>query len=510
MKTLVLSKQRRGFLIPFLCFFIFTYRSQTIPNLVNNYSFEDTIKCPDGAGAIIFSEYWFNPVFASTPDYFNSCANFSTVAAPNSTVVGVPLNFFGFQMAKTGNAYAGFAIYCASPAQYRENIKNKLKRTLNTSKSYCVTYYVNLAEYSRFSTANIGFYFSNDSIINGTVSPPSIINVTPAYETPSLIGDTINWIKAQGTYTANGNENFITFGNFRNDASTIKQQVKPLINIPYNDGAYYYIDDISVVEIGNADAGLAIIKKCAADSVILGTDSAWDATYSWQGSVGGWQSTLSCTNCPNPVAKPLVTTKYYLTKQQCNVTTTDSVIVSIITPTTQARAGNDTIICLGDAVQIGTKDSLAFTSYVWFQAAGLSCTNCATPIANPTVATIYNLQRKECSFVSNDAVKITIDDCIPTFTAPNIFTPNYDGVNETWYINFSTINAHIKNFTMNIYDRWGLPVYTTVSSYSIPATKWDGHTMSGMPCSEGVYFYIVIFNINDEQHQLKGYLSLFR
>lgn len=480
----------------FLSLFSF---SQPIQNLVNNFSAEQYTACPFSGAQAYKAKYWYLPTgYNGSTDYYNTCST--------STLSQVPLNYCGFQNPRTGNSFFGFITFGGNQVpgvEYREYLGNGLKQQLKSNKSYCVTYYISLAETSRRATANVGLIFSKDSILNRIPPfPAQPIVLTPDIENTNIITDTINWTQIQGTYTASGIENFITIGNFRKDINTINAQVKPLS--PPDNTAYYYIDDISVLEINNANAfSKDTIFKCASDSVILGTDSTEFATYSWQPTTG-----LSCTNCPNPIAKPLVTTKYYLTKQQCSATTIDSVIVSIRTPTTPANAGLDRTICLGKTTVLGS-DSLNNTTYTWQSSASLSCTSCPHPAASPTATTIYILQRKECSFVSKDTVKVIIDDCDPTYIVPNIFTPNYDGVNDTWGINFSSIN-HIQNFQMNIYDRWGLLVFSSNTELSQPNTRWDGHTMSGEACSNGVYFYIVTFDKNDEQIKLKGFLSLLK
>ncbi len=490
----------------------FNSTGQVILNLVSNYSFEDTIKCPNNSGQVNNSKYWFNPVGPGSPDYYNSCANSNTIAVPNGTNVMVPQNISGFQFPKTGNSYCGFATYVKNRVDFREYIKSGLKNTLINSKSYCVTFYVSRSDSSAFASANIGAYFSNDSIINPGPFPPLLINLSPHVEETTIINDSTNWVQIQKTHIANANENFITIGNFRTDGATSFSQTKPLTTSPINGNyAYYYIDDVSVIEINPASAAIkdSLISRCFMDSVMLGTDSTEFATYTWSSTPAGLAA-LSCANCPNPIAKPLITTKYYLTKVQCSATTMDSVTVVVLTPTTQAIAGNDKTICLGDVVQIGTQDSLAFTNYTWQNATTLSCTNCAMPFANPNVTTTYTVQRTECANVTTDTVRIIIDDCDPTFVLPNVFTPNGDEINDTWGINFSTVNSHISNFKMSIYDRWGLLVYSTNPEASTPKSKWDGRTTAGIECNAGVYFYVITFNKNEEEQKLTGHLSLFR
>jgi len=496
---------QKGLYALFCVFTSFFSLSQSISNLVNNYSAEQYSTCPFGNAQVRFANFWYLPTGTNgSSDYFHSCSTSSLVSVPN--------NVSGNQFAKTGNAYFGFALYgiTFSGIPYREYLGNGLKKGLINGKTYCINYYVSLAEFSRYACDNIGIVFSNDSLLNITSWPPQPILLNPDFESSIIIADTINWVPIQGQYSANGTERFITLGNFRTDLNTNATQVKPL-NLPPNAlCAYYYIDDISVVEINNANAYLNdSIIKCATDSVILGTDSTEFAAYQWQSTAAGLAA-LSCTDCPNPIAKPAVTTKYYLTKQQCSATTKDSVTVVVLTPTTQANAGQDKVICLGESIQIGTQDSLKFTTYNWQFNGTLSCTNCAMPFANPNVTTTYTVQRTECASITMDTVRVTVDDCEPTFTVANVFTPNDDDVNDTWSINFSTVNSHIKNFKMSIYDRWGLLVYETNPNVSTPKSKWDGHTNSGEECSGGVYFYIITFEKNEEHILLKGNLSLFR
>ncbi|MBK7666724.1 MAG: gliding motility-associated C-terminal domain-containing protein [Sphingobacteriaceae bacterium] len=482
--------------------------SQAIPNLINNYSFESTTPCPSGIAQINKADFWFSATQQGSPDYFNSCNTFTTLSQP--------LNGFGYQFPRTGNAYGGLVTY-SSPGfapffEFREYIENGLKQTLKPNTNYCVSYYVNLAGVSNYASANVGIVFSKDSIRHYTLpnSPSYVISYTPSIENTLIISDSINWTKIEGNYLATGVERFITIGNFRHDPLTSTLSVATATP-SYREAAYYFIDDVSVTEIVNANASIndTLTSRCVSDSVVLGTDSTWDATYVWQSTAAGLAA-LSCTNCPNPIAKPTVTTKYYLTKQQCSATTMDSVTVVVLTPTTTANAGNDKTICLGDVVQIGVQDSLAFTSYSWQSSASLSCANCAMPFANPNVTTTYTVQRTECTNVTTDTVKIIIDDCDPTFVLPNVFSPNGDEINDTWGINFSTVNSHIKNFKMSIYDRWGLLVYSTNPDVSTPKSKWDGRTTAGIECNAGVYFYVITFSKNDEEQKLNGHLSLFK
>jgi OOP family OmpA-OmpF porin len=84
---------------------------------------------------------------------------------------------------------------------------------------------------------------------------------------------------------------------------------------------------------------------------------------------------------------------------------------------------------------------------------------------------------------------------------PNVFTPNNDGVNDTWFT-----NGNIKEVT--IFNRWGNLVHRSTQGFS----GWDGNTQEGMPCSEGVYFYVLIEEhpLTKKETQHSGFITLLR
>ncbi len=61
----------------------------------------------------------------------------------------------------------------------------------------------------------------------------------------NFLRDSVNWGPISRVYTATGGERFLTLGNFHNDATTDTSRMNPGI---YNN-SYYFIDDVSVVEM---------------------------------------------------------------------------------------------------------------------------------------------------------------------------------------------------------------------------------------------------------------------
>lgn len=72
---------------------------------------------------------------------------------------------------------------------------------------------------------------------------------------------------------------------------------------------------------------------------------------------------------------------------------------------------------------------------------------------------------------------------IEGFFMPNIFTPNDDGVNETFRIPFP-YNTCIQ-YNINIFNRWGDMVYNMHNN----SQDFSGHSQNGTYLPEGVYYY---------------------
>jgi gliding motility-associated-like protein len=115
------------------------------------------------------------------------------------------------------------------------------------------------------------------------------------------------------------------------------------------------------------------------------------------------------------------------------------------------------------------------------------------------------------SYYYVDDVSVICCDCDTSITPnissslniPNVFTPNHDGNND----NFTIATTHIKTLTCFIYNRWGILVGSLTGANSY----WDGVTTAGIPCSNGVYYYILTAIGEDEkQYTQKGFIQLLR
>ena len=220
-----------------LCFCNYTRAQQ---NLVPNPSFENYTSCPTDQDQLFKAAPWFRPT-DNTPDYFNVC---NTSASPAN--FDVPNNWWGFQYARIGVAYAGFGTLANGfGINGREYVEVKLIEPLKKNYRYSVEFYVSLKNLSRFSTDAIGA-FLGDSLVKFADIGNYIflLNVTPQINNPqgNVLKDTLNWMKISGIMEAKGGEQFLTIGDFIPDTQN------KIDTLSYGNDyiAYYYIDDVSV------------------------------------------------------------------------------------------------------------------------------------------------------------------------------------------------------------------------------------------------------------------------
>jgi len=83
---------------------------------------------------------------------------------------------------------------------------------------------------------------------------------------------------------------------------------------------------------------------------------------------------------------------------------------------------------------------------------------------------------------------------------PNVFTPNGDFKNDTYFIKDL---CNYDGFYIRIYNRWGKIIYESTD----PRFEWDGTTTSGSEASDGVYYYVMKTKKRDDLH---GWIELIR
>lgn len=249
-------------------------------NLVPNPSFEEYTS---GLGANINScglvavHYWFTPTLST--DYFN--ANFN-VFSDNSR--GIPNNINGYQLARTGQAYAGHAIFIPTHGnnEYAEHLEIELIDTLIRDSFYQVELFLSYANDSNGAAGQYGVLFTSEAIgdslcIPNTENNPMVIPTLPQLEyRDTFLTDTLNWMQLCWIYQAAGNEKFMTLGAFG-----------PLDELLYTGTGpafYYYVDDVSVLPVSRPLADPILpdtVYWCEEDAAVTLTTANVHDSYQW-------------------------------------------------------------------------------------------------------------------------------------------------------------------------------------------------------------------------------------
>ena len=491
-------------------------------NLVPNWSFENIVRCPTysanagnpGDTTGVYAIPWKNGNDGNI-DLFSTCDTIIP-SGWTSPLYGVPSNWSGYQSPHTGDNYLGFVVYVASPPNHlyppdREYPQVKLANSLIQNKKYCISFYTSPADARcGYSTSRMGAYLSAGPIGNDTTH---LLNVIPQVENPyhHFLSNYIGWTSVQGVYIANGGENYITIGNFFNDANTDTLS-NPSILIQGNVGIYYYLDDVSLVEYDTAYAGKDT-NICKGLKIPLGSANSFGASYNWSVLSGDANSIVDSSAISTVYVKPNISTTYVLQKQQCGIFTYDTVRV-YVKPTYTANAGAGASICIGDSAVIGTPAVCNWCTYNW-QPVQAVYQSYPQLTVYPLASTTYTLSVKDSCFTTYSNVTVNVAYCYsPIVSVPNIFSPNADGINDTWQLLVSSGQLSLINYTCTVYDRWGIKVFDTSASApdNMAGAAWDGHTTAGLAASEGTYYYVISYTDakTNEHKTLKGFLELVR
>ncbi|RYD83557.1 MAG: hypothetical protein EOP53_00520 [Sphingobacteriales bacterium] len=210
-------------------------------NLVPNASFEDfkDLPCSWNTAVDEFPGYvnsWYVPNKTST-DIHSTLVEQDCWANPTNPKSSEDCKP-GVQLPHTGNVMAGLYTV-VNTHLWHEYLQIKLSKPLIPGQRYCVQMYVSAADNATNTSNNIGMFFSPDPV-NGE----EFILAKPQVNRDEPITDIENWTVVSGSYVATAADEYLTIGNFFTDEETLQV---PILNSPQcTDGAYFYIDDVSV------------------------------------------------------------------------------------------------------------------------------------------------------------------------------------------------------------------------------------------------------------------------
>jgi gliding motility-associated-like protein len=157
----------------------------------------------------------------------------------------------------------------------------------------------------------------------------------------------------------------------------------------------------------------------------------------------------------------------------------------VVMESPEVDLGNDTLLPPDGSLVLDAGEQ---TSWEW----STGETTRTIRVDGPGTYAVTVTNRYGCT--AQDEIMVTMD-----IGVPNFFTPNFDGVNDTWEIPFLANHPETR---IHIYDRFG----NLVTSYLYGNGGWDG-TKNGEPVRADTYWYVIEIN---NRKPLKGSVTVKR
>ncbi|MDB5275499.1 MAG: hypothetical protein JWR61_454 [Ferruginibacter sp.] len=231
---------------------------------------------------------------------------------------------------------------------------------------------------------------------------------------------------------------------------------------------------------------------CAGDAVQL--NAGGGTGYAWSPPTA-----LSSASISNPVASPVNTTQYLVTVSNQFACTDTATVQVTVNERPTANAGPDKTIIKGRTVLLEGSATGQSVSYSWQPAVNLDNPQLLQPMANPTADIDYTVTVSSANGcgTATDAMHVFVFNDI---YIPTAFSPNGDGLNDTWKI---PALAAFPVFELTVFNRFGQKVFQNKNTN----TPWDG-MFKGAPVAAGSYVYYI--NLHQFPGILKGTVMIVR
>lgn len=168
-----------------------------------------------------------------------------------------------------------------------------------------------------------------------------------------------------------------------------------------------------------------------------------------------------------------------------------------------------TTIERGDSLPLSLETDFEVAQWNWVGRAFLSCSDCPSPVAYPTVDTKFEVEAVApggCSVT--DSIMVIVNDN-RRYYAPTAFSPNGDNRNDRWQVYAGPRTEMISG--LQIADRWGGVRFQQAEADLPPdQVSWDG-TQAGQPLPVGDYVYSATLRYTDGSSQvIRGQITLMR
>ncbi len=233
-------------------------------------------------------------------------------------------------------------------------------------------------------------------------------------------------------------------------------------------------------------------STCHGDSIAL--TASGGTTYTWTPG----------SSSSNPFYASASGTYTVVAKNTCGSSTSTTTVV-VHPPITALFTADTTKGVPGVLIIFTNASSSNAVSWNWNFGDGTTATGASQthPYAAPGNYTAVLTVTDAFGCQSTYSMVITVIDEPSFINVPNVFSPNGDGKNDSFYVTSQGLSA----FDMKIYDRWGVLMSDATSAIQ----GWDGRTKGGVLATDGTYYYIIhAKGFDGKVYDLKGFLLLVR
>lgn len=167
-------------------------------------------------------------------------------------------------------------------------------------------------------------------------------------------------------------------------------------------------------------------------------------------------------------------------------------------PTPRVNAGPDRLMLEGGVITIDAAVTAVSPTFVWTPPVAIDNPNIQNPKVSPADDITYTLKVTTgdgCTNSDDMSVKV-----LKKIVVPNVFSPNGDGINDTWVIQYL---ESYPGATVEVYNRYGQLIYHS-TGYTKP---WDG-LYNGQPVPVATYYWII--NPRNGRKQVNGSVTVIR
>jgi gliding motility-associated-like protein len=366
-----------------------------------------------------------------------------------------------------------------------------------TSKDECVsdttkTFTVNGAvPVAKFSINGNGYLCSNKAITitdNSTVDFGNIIKVEIYWD---YLNDPIN--KTTDSFPAAGKQYSFTYPDFGNPL-TKSYQIKYIVY-----SGISCVNETQQTITINASPQLqfdALNPVCESVSPFSVTQARETTGMSGSGIYSG--RGINAAGLFNPqIASAGIDTLTYTFNASGGCSASINQTINVY-PQPTADAGPDRTVLEGGFITLEGSGSGNNITYLWLPDSAIDNNTIATPKVSPVNDIEYTLivtSFDGCVDSSHVLVSVLKKPIIP-----NAFSPNGDGINDTWVIKF--LDSY-PGADVSVFNRYGQMVYHT-TNYPTP---WDG-TYNGKPLPVATYYWII--NPKNGRTQMSGSVTIIR